>query len=228
MNTNFMSTCKARLQKYILPSLQWRGLGVGLLVAAAVLVLGVTSCSKADTPSPTIPKITEEDLVGLWWDEFEYSDVTEDGISFSRVLLVVMANADHTGCIYLGLYDGTSDEPLAVYGGPEDAGFLWQLLPDGTLQLSDPVTGEILTQSRADGSSYGDKMTDVSSTNMTCTPNGMKMTNGGYSGLLVKADAGKEADILKKLTKSSLTPNTNLGNEDDLGINDNPQGGWGR
>lgn len=227
MNTNFMSTCKARLQKYILPSLQGRSLGVGLLFAAAGLLLGMTSCSKEDTPSSIDTDLSEQDLIGLWWDEFEYSDVTETGVPFSRVLLAVKADADHTGCIYLGVFNDTSDEPLNVYGGPGEASFLWKLLPDGRIQLSDPVSGEEYVMTRSD-SNYGNNMTDVSTANMTYTSNGMSMTNGSYSGTLVKADAEKESEIWKKLTMPPFTPNTNLGADDDISVNDTPQGGWGR
>ena len=112
-------------------------------VFAAVALLGMTACSKDDKSSSTIDKdALEKSLVGLWWDEFEYADVTETGEPFSRVLLAVDVAADHTGCIYLGVFDDVSDEAVAVYGGYEDTGFLWQLLDDGSLQLADPVTGE--------------------------------------------------------------------------------------
>lgn len=100
--------------------------------AAALLLLGMTDCtSNVDNPSPVDTTVLEQSLVGLWWDEFEYADVTEAGVPFSRVMLAVKADADHTGCIYLGVFDNTSDEPLAIYGGPENAGFKWRLLADG-------------------------------------------------------------------------------------------------
>lgn len=197
------------------------------MFAAAGLLLGLTGCSKEDKQSPADLNISEQDLIGLWWDEFKYSDVTESGKPFSRVLLAVKADADHTGCIYLGVFDDTSDEPLAVYGGPEEAGFVWRLLPDGRLQLSDPVSGEDYVMTRGD-SNYGENMTDVSSTNMTYTSNSVAVTNGSYSGTLVKAGAEKETEIRKKLTMPPLTPNTNLNGEDDVSIDDTPQGGWGR
>ena len=81
--------------------------------AAALLLLGMTDCtSNVDNPSPVDTTVLEQSLVGLWWDEFEYADVTEAGVPFSRVMLAVKADADHTGCIYLGVFDNTSDEPL--------------------------------------------------------------------------------------------------------------------
>ena len=176
------------------------------MFAAAVLLLGMTGCTKEDNPSSTDIKDLEKSLVGLWWDEFEYTDVTEAGMPFSRVLLAVKADADHTGCIYLGVFDSTSNDPLAVYGGPEDAGFTWSLQPDGNILLGNPVTGETyeLARTRGDGSSFGEGMTDVSSTSLAYTNESVTVTNGSYTGTLAKADAEKSANIEEKL--STLSP----------------------
>ncbi len=172
------------------------------MFAAAVILMGLTGCSKVDNPSATDLKALEQSLVGLWWDEYEYADVTETGVPFSRVLLAVIADADNTGCIYLGVFDDKSDEPLAVYGGPEDAGFTWHLLADGRILLGDPVTGETyaLARTRGDeGGSYGSDMTDVASTKVTYTDGNMTLTNDDYSGTLTKANDEQEADIKEKL-----------------------------
>ena len=117
------------------------------MFAASVLLLGMTGCSSVDNPSSII-NVQDQDFVGLWWEEHEYSGVTEAGVSFSRVLLAVEANADHTGCIYMGAFDGKSDQPLAVYGGPEDGGFTWRLLPDGSVELSDLPSGGSVASTR--------------------------------------------------------------------------------
>ena len=69
------------------------------LFAAFALLLGLTGCNK----EIDIQKL-EESLVGVWWDQYEYSDVTETGVAFDKVLLAVVAEADHSGCIYLGAY----------------------------------------------------------------------------------------------------------------------------
>ena len=179
------------------------------MIAAAALLLGMTSCTGVDNPSSTIndEKALEQSLVGLWWDEFEYADVTEAGVPFSRVMLAVKANADHTGCIRLAVFGATGDEPLAVYGGPKDAGFNWRLIEGGQIQLSDPVTGESYTLARTrddGGNSYGEEMTDLKKTNMTYTDGSVTVTNGDYSGTLDKADATKAADIEESL--STLSP----------------------
>ena len=199
------------------------------LIAAAVLLTGMTGCSKEDEPSPTDISVLEQSLVGLWWDEYEYAGTTETGVPFSRVLLAVKANADHTGCLYLGAFDGKSYYPLAVYGGPKDAGFTWKLLADGSVLLHDPASGESIkyARTRADeGGSYGDSMTDVASTNVTYAGSNMTVTNGDYSGTLTKANAEQQANIEKKL--SVLIPATNLSDEDQIGINNEPGSNWGR
>jgi len=195
--------------------------------AAAALLLGMTGCSK-DEQSPYINTAElEKNLVGVWWDEYKYADVTETGVPFTRVLLAVKADADHTGCIYLGLFDETDNLPLAVYGGPKDAGFRWQLLPNGDLQLSDPVSGETSVLTRS-ADSYANSLTNASTANLTYDNNQVTMTNGSYSGTLVKADAGQETDIQKRLTMPTTTLNTNLNGEGTVSISDNPQNTWGR
>lgn len=174
------------------------------LFAAAVLLLGTTGCSKDDDPAPIDVNAAEKDLIGLWWDEFKYADVTETGEAFSRVLLVVEADEDHTGCIYLGVFNDTSDEPIAIYGGPKDAGFTWQVLSDGRIELGDPETGETLelapALTRAGDSSYGNNMTDTSNTNLSYSNGSVTATNGSYSGTLDKADADQTATIEQKLS----------------------------
>lgn len=194
------------------------------MLAAAVLLLATTSCSKDDN-TINVAEL-EKELVGVWWDEYKYADVTETGVPFTRVLLAIVADADHTGCIYLGVFDDTDDLPLAVYGGPKDAGFRWQLLSDGRLLLSDPTTGETTELTRS-GDSYADNMTDVSAANMTYTAHHVTMTNENYSGTLAKADASQESDIWKKLSMPPSVINSNL-NDEVINISDSPQNAWGR
>ena len=181
--------------------------------AAAMLLMGTTGCTKVDNPTSIDIEAQEQSLVGLWWDEYEYAGVTEAGVPFSRVLLAVKADADHTGCIYLGVFDATSNDPLAVYGGPEDAGFTWHLLANGNVLLGDPVTGETYEMARTRGDdggegsgdgSYGDGMTDVSKTSLTYTDGSVTLTNGDYSGTLGKANAEQAAGIEETL--STLSP----------------------
>lgn len=172
------------------------------LFVAAVLLLSTTGCSKDDDPAPIDVSAAEKDLVGLWWDEFKYADVTETGEAFSRVLLVVEADEDHTGCIYLGVFNDTSDEPIAIYGGPKDAGFTWKVRSDGTIVLGDPETGETypLAPALTRGSSYGSNMTNTSNTNMSYSNGSVTVTNGNQSNTLNKANAEQTATIEQKLS----------------------------
>ena len=172
------------------------------LFVAAVLLLSTTGCSKDDDPAPIDVNAVEKELVGLWWDEFKYADVTETGEAFSRVLLVVEADEDHSGCIYLGVFNDTSDEPIAIYGGPKDAGFTWKVLSDGRIELGDPETGETLDLAPAltRGSSYGSNMTNTSNTNMSYSNGSVTVTNGDQSNTLNKANAEQTATIEQKLS----------------------------
>jgi hypothetical protein len=170
------------------------------LFAATVLLLGTTGCSKDDDPAPIDVSAAEKEIVGLWWDEFKYADVTEEGVPFTRAMLVVQADEDHTGCIYLGVFDDKSDEPLAIYGGPKDAGFTWKVLSDGKIQLGDPDTGETIEMAPALTRGYGSNMTNTSNTNMSYNNGTVTVTNGDQSNTLHKADASQTSAIEQKLS----------------------------
>ena len=194
------------------------------LFTASALLLGLTGCDKE-----VDIKELEQSLVGIWWDAYEYSDITETGVAFDKVLLAVKADANHSGCLYLGAYDSKSDALVAVYGGPEDAGFKWELTGKGDIVLSDPATGESTVLTRADGgSSYGNDMTNVNGTNMTYTNGSVTVTNGNYSGTLTKADTGKEGEINEQFSALFSAIATNLSSEDNIRIKDTPGNTWGR
>ena len=82
----------------------------------------------------------EQSVVGVWCEEFDYKDVTEDGKAFNRALIVVEAKADHTGYVALAVFDDEFNEPLKVYGGPKDAPFTWQVTAEGDITLKDART----------------------------------------------------------------------------------------
>lgn len=196
------------------------------LFAASLLLSGLTGCNK--NKEIDIQQL-EQSLVGVWWDQYEYSDVTETGVAFDKVLLAVKADANHSGCLYLGAYDSKSDALVAVYGGPEDAGFKWELTREGNIVLSDPATGESTVLTRADGgSSYGNDMTNVNGTNMTYTGGSVTVSNGSYSGMLTKADAGKEGEINEQFSALFSAILTNLASGDKFTIKDIPGNTWGR
>ena len=184
------------------------------LLATSALLLGLTGCNREKEIN--IEEL-EQSLVGVWWDQYEYSDITETGVAFDKVLLAVVA------------YDSKSDALVAVYGGPEDAGFKWELTGKGDIVLSDPATGESTVLTRADGgSSYGNDMTNVNGTNMTYTNGSVTVTNGNYSGTLTKADTGKEGEINEQFSALFSAIATNLSSEDNIRIKDTPGNTWGR
>ena len=192
------------------------------LFAAAMLLSGLTGCMREIDV-----KLAEQCLVGIWWDEYDYSDVTETGVPFDKVLLAVEADADHSGCIYLGLFDSKSDELVAVYGGPEEAGFKWELTSKGDIVLSDPVSGESTVLTKADGSSYGDNMTNVPGTTMTLSNYNLTLNNTSYSGTLTKADSGTESEIKETLSMPFSALKTNL-TDGELSIKGIPGNTWAR
>lgn len=186
------------------------------MFAAAALMLGMASCTNEDNPTPAPEPeptvISDEDLVGLWWEEYEYADVTEDGVPFTSVVMAVRVDDDYTGCIYLGVFDGKSEEPLAVYGGFEESGFTWDLLEDGRVLLGDPETGETYSLSRTRGdSSYGKDMTNVANTKLTYNSNGTLTATNSSTETLTKASAEKAEELIKQLD-TKIQSNVNLGN----------------
>ena len=187
------------------------------MFAATALLVGVTSCTVNDNPSTGNIGFSEQDLVGIWWDEFDYEGTTESGLPFNHVLLAVKADADHTGCILLLATDITDSTLVAVYGGPDDASFKWRLLDDGRILLSDPATeGSTVLTRGADGGSYGDGATDVSNTSLTYTDGSVTMTNGSYSGTLHRASAETAANILK-MAAAATARALSEATTDDLG-----------
>lgn len=185
------------------------------MFAVAALLLGMTGCTTEDNPSTPTPidvSAIEADLVGLWYDEFEYSDVTEAGDPFTSAMLVVSVNEDYTGCIYLAVFDDESEEPLVVYGGEGESDFTWKVLEDGSIQLGDPYTGETysMARTRADGNNYGNDMTDPTKSNMSYSNNQLNVSNGNYSGTLTKANADKSANIHNAIRSGSLQSDVSL------------------
>ena len=87
-----------------------------VIFATVVLLLGMSACTdKSDTT--VNQQEMEKNLVGLWYEDFDYKDVTEDGKPFNHAMIAVEAKADHTGYIALAVFDDEFNEPLEVYGG---------------------------------------------------------------------------------------------------------------
>ena len=108
----------------------------------AILICGAsvfTACT-GTSDNPTIPNHQgmEESLIGLWYEEFDSTGILEDtGEAFTSVVLAMQVNEDHTGCLYAGAFNaGDYDNPIVVYGGPEEAGFTWWLTSSGQLIMT--------------------------------------------------------------------------------------------
>ena len=77
-----------------------------LMVVALLWAVVFTSCSDKDDNTDTrSQQEMEESIIGLWQEEFEYKDVTEEGKPFNRALIVVETKADHTGYVALAVFD---------------------------------------------------------------------------------------------------------------------------
>ena len=176
------------------------------MFAAAVVLLGLTGCTAVDNPSTPDSSILEQSLIGLWWEEFEYADVTENGKPFNRALIVVEANADHTGYVALAVFDDEFNEPLEIYGGPKDAPFTWQVTPEGRIILTDPNTGTSMMPSRTRGKGNHGSFVDISQIEMNYTSGNVTFSNASHKGSLTKDKSGTNGLIQDWMAKSTLPP----------------------
>jgi len=175
---------------------------------AAMFVCGAsvfTACtSKDDNPATPSRQEMEKSLVGLWYEEFKYEDVTEDGKPFNRALIAVEAKADHTGYVALAVFDDEFNEPLEVYGGPKDAPFTWQVTDDGHIVLTDQTSGEtIVSASTRSGGNHGD-FVNIGQIDMNCTEGRIAFNNASHKGSLTKVESGKDGLIQDWMAKSTL------------------------
>ncbi|MBQ7527596.1 MAG: hypothetical protein IJT11_07740 [Bacteroidaceae bacterium] len=179
------------------------------MMAAVALVLGMTGCSNSDNVTvedPTRPTVQEMErsLVGLWYEEFAYEDVTEAGKPFNRALIAVEAKDDHTGYVALAVFDDQFNEPLEIYGGPKDAPFTWQVTAEGHVILTDPSTGETYNAAPTRSGDPGD-FVDIGQIDMNCGQGSIAFSNGSHEGTLTKAAGGKD-DLLKDWMAKSTLP----------------------
>ena len=174
------------------------------MFAAAVLLLGMTGCSSVDNPSSNTVNVQEQDLVGLWYEEFDYEDVTEDGKPFNRALVVVETKADHTGYVALAVFDDEFNEPLEIYGGPKDAPFTWQVTAEGRIILTDPNTGTSIMSARTRGDGNHSDFVDIGQIEMNSSQGRIAFSNASHEGSLTKAGSGKNGMIQDWMAKSTL------------------------
>ena len=180
-----------------------------VLVAVFVCSASIfTSCKSdnddttAQSPSPSVE--LEGSLVGLWCEEFAFTDATEAGKPFSRAMIVVEAMADHTGYVALAVFDDELNEPFEVYGGPKGAPFTWQVAGDGQVTLAKASAG---TTSGATGGNGGNTIAhyvDISQIKMNYASGRITFTSPSHKGLLSKAEGGKLELIEDWIGKSTL------------------------
>ena len=177
------------------------------MIATAAILLSMSSC-KDDPAAPSIQEM-EESLIGLWYDEFEYSGELEDtGDAFTDVVLAMEVNENHTGCLYAGAFnDGDYDNPLVVYGGPEEAGFTWQVTSSGQLIMTATDSSETIVTSRTRGDgTNSDELHQLTSLDgwKTETVNGQTVISRG-SNVLTSANADQKSIIENMVNGESFT-----------------------
>ena len=172
-------------------------------VATVVLLLGMGACTdKSDT---TISQQEmEKNLVGLWYEDFDYKDVTEDGKPFNHAMIAVEAKADHTGYIALAVFDDEFNEPLEVYGGPKDAPFTWQVTEDGLIALTVPNTRATIMSTRSSNDGNHSNFVDIGQIKMNCGNGNIAFSNASHQGSLTKAANDKNGLIQDWMAKSTL------------------------
>ena len=175
------------------------------VLVIAVLLLGMIACTdSADNPVSPSQQEMEERLVGLWYEEFDYEDVTEDGKPFNRALIAVETKADHTGYVALAVFDDTFNEPLEIYGGPKDAPFTWQVTAEGQVILTDPATGTTFSPTRTRGDRDHNDFVDIGQIKMKSGSNNIAFSNTSHQGTLTKSGASNNGLIKEWMAKSTL------------------------
>ena len=179
------------------------------MLAAILIICGasvLTSCSKDNDNNTVLPSIEEmeRNLVGLWYEDFAYKDVTEDGKPFNRALIAVEAKEDHTGYVALAVFDDAFNEPLEIYGGPKDAPFTWRVTAEGRIILTDPNTGTSMmsASTRSDGNTSN--FVDIDQIEMNCKQGGITFSNASHDGSLSKVENDKDGLIQDWMAKSTL------------------------
>ena len=171
------------------------------MIAVATILFGIGACDDSTTPSQ---QKMEKSLIGLWCEEFDYEDVTENGKPFNRALIAVEAKADHTGYVALAVFDDEFNEPLEIYGGPADAPFTWQVTAEGHVTLTDPHTGTTIMSAQTRSEGNHSNFVDIGQIKMNCEPGRIAFSNASHKGSLTKAESKKNSLIQNWMAKSTL------------------------
>ena len=175
------------------------------IFAVIVFLMGISGCSDDTNNIEThSQQEMEENLVGLWHEEFDYQDVTENGKPFDRALIAAEFKADHTGYVALAVFDDEFNEPLVVYGGPKDAPFTWQVDAEGHITLTAQNTSITLMPSHTRSDGGHDDFVDVTQIKMNGTKGRITFNNSSHKGSLTKAGSKKNDLIQDWMAKSTL------------------------
>jgi len=171
-------------------------------MVVAVICMGwmmVACTDNTDTTRPSQQEM-EKELVGLWYEEFEYKDVTEKGKPFNRAIITVETKDDHTGYVALSVFDDEFNEPLETYGGPKEAPFAWHLTADGYVVLS------ALNAKSAPmrGAEIPGNFVDIGQIEMNYASGQINFANDSHQGSLKKVENGKDDLIQDWMAKSTL------------------------
>ena len=176
-----------------------------MMVTIICMGWGMVACTdKTDNFSHPSQQEMEKDLIGLWYEDFDYKDVTEKGKPFNRAMITLEVKADHTGYVALSVFDDEFNEPLEIYGGPTDAPFTWQITADGHVILDAPQTDNVLRSAETDSTGSHNDFVDINQINLDCKQGTVNFSNTSHNGSLSKVEGGKDDLIQDWMAKSTL------------------------
>ncbi len=176
-----------------------------MMVTIICMGWGMVACTdKTDNVSRPSQQEMEKDLIGLWYENFDYKDVTEKGKPFNRAMITLEVKADHTGYVALSVFDDEFNEPLEIYGGPTDAPFTWQITADGHVILDAPQTDNVLRSAGTDSTGSHNDFVDINQINLDCKQGTVNFSNTSHNGSLSKVEGGKDDLIQDWMAKSTL------------------------
>lgn len=176
-----------------------------MMVTIICMGWGMVACTdKTDNSSRPSQQEMEKNLIGLWYEDFDYKDVTEKGKPFNRAMITLEVKADHTGYVALSVFDDEFNEPLEIYGGPTDAPFTWQITADGHVILDAPQTDNVLRSAETDSTGSHNDFVDINQINLDCKQGTVNFSNTTHNGSLSKVEGGKDDLIQDWMAKSTL------------------------
>lgn len=175
--------------------------GIAILIC---IVSVFTSCR--DDSNTSLPRRQElgKNLIGLWYEEFAYEDVTDDGKPFNRAMIVMEAKANHTGYVALAVFDDEFNEPLKIYGGPKDAPFIWQLTAEGHVILTAPNTGTSISSDIICSDGNHSDFVNIGQIEINCTQGHVTFRGASHEGTLTRAESTENSLLLDWMGKSTL------------------------